>query len=117
MRRLCLNTLGLGPPRANFIWQLSLPVASTVAMRNVCLTSIHAFDRSRPTSERGISVGRDSSQRCLFGSHLRAGRDSRQERLRLRDLREFRRRRKAFERGREDRVRLRVAAGRLIKLR
>ena len=37
------HTLGLGPPRANFIWQLSLPVASTVAMRNVCLTSIHAI--------------------------------------------------------------------------
>jgi hypothetical protein len=35
--------LGLGPPRDNFIWQLSLPVASTVAMRNVCLTSVHAI--------------------------------------------------------------------------
>ena len=52
-------TLGLGPPRANFIWQLSLPVASTVARRNVCLTSIGAI-RSlalgiRPKSERNYS--------------------------------------------------------------
>ena len=39
------------------------------------------------------------------------------QRLRLLDLREFRRRRKAFESGCKNAVRIGVAAGRLIKLR
>ena len=43
-------------------------------------------------------------------------RQRRQQRLRLGDLRHFRRRRKAFERGREDGVRFGGAAGRLIEL-
>ena len=47
---------------------------------------------------------------------MRASLDSRQQRLRLGDLRHFRRRRKAFERGRQDGVRFDGAAGRLIEL-
>jgi hypothetical protein len=47
------HTLGLGPPRAIFIWQLSLPVASTVAMRNVCLTSIHAIQSLATNARSG----------------------------------------------------------------
>ena len=48
---------------------------------------------------------------------MRAGLDSRQQRLRLNDLGHFRRRRKAFERGSEHVVRLDRARGRLIELR
>ena len=43
-------------------------------------------------------------------------RQRRQQRLRLGDLRHFRRRRKAFERGREDGVGVGGAAGRLVEL-
>ena len=39
-----------------------------------------------------------------------------EQRLRLRNLRHFRGRRKAFERGREDGLRVVPAAGRLVKL-
>ena len=56
------HTLGLGPPRAIFIWQLSLPVASTVAMRNVCLTSIHAIQSLATNARSGAgrrARGRD----------------------------------------------------------
>ena len=98
------HTLGLGPPRANFIWQLSLPVASTVAMRNVCLTSIHAFRslatnvRSGQAEERAglFPVDRESPSRCLFVPQMHAGLDSRQQRLGLCDLGHLRCRRKAF---------------------
>ena len=47
---------------------------------------------------------------------MRAGLDSHQQRLRLGDLRHFRRRRKAFKRGREDSVGVGGAGGRLIEL-
>ena len=47
---------------------------------------------------------------------MRAGLDSRQQRLRLGDLRHFGRRRKAFEGGREDGVSIGGAAGRLVEL-
>ena len=48
---------------------------------------------------------------------MRAGLDSHQQRLRLGDLRHFGRRRKAFERGREDRLSIDQTAGRLVELR
>jgi hypothetical protein len=46
---------------------------------------------------------------------MRAGVDSHQQRLRLSDLGHFPRRRKAFERRREDGVGIRAAAGRLTE--
>ena len=51
------HTLGLGPPRANFTWQLSVPVTSTVAIQHCPLTSIHAL-RSLATNVRQGSVRR-----------------------------------------------------------
>src|ERR1700722_18039315 len=47
---------------------------------------------------------------------MRGGLDSHQQRLRLRNLGHFRCRRKAFEGGREDIVRLERTVGRLVKL-
>ena len=52
----------------------------------------------------------------IHASRVSARLDSHQQRLRLGDLRHFRRRRKAFERGREDGVGFGGAAGRLIEL-
>jgi hypothetical protein len=47
---------------------------------------------------------------------MRGGLDSRQQRLRLGNLRHLRRRRETFERGRKDGVSLSRAARRLIEL-
>ena len=52
-----------------------------------------------------------------FGFDLVGLRQRREQRLRLGDLRHFRRRRKAFERGREDGVGVGGAGGRLIEFR
>ena len=50
------------------------------------------------------------------GFHIVTLGERREQRLRLGDLRHFRRRRKAFERGREDGMGFGGAAGRLIEL-
>ena len=50
------------------------------------------------------------------GLHLVGLRKRRQQRLRLGDLRHFRRRQESFERGREDGVRFRRSGGRLVEL-
>ena len=116
------------PLRWNLRLQQSAPASSQELRR--CSPRMAAqrrsapFDRSRPTSvqdqaeESGelLPVGRDSAYRCLFTPHMRAGLDSHQQRPRLSDLGHFGRWRKPFERGREDGVRFREAAVRLIEL-
>ena len=67
-----------------------------------------------------LAVGRLQMQPALAlrvcGLDLVRLRQRREQRLRLGDLRHFRRRRKAFERGREDGVGVGGAAGRLVEL-
>lgn len=77
-----------------------------------------------PDLHGSLREGPESSRKCLYTASRKLAslpeadlRQSRLERPRLGDLHHFRCRREAFKRRREDRVRLRVAAGRLIKLR
>ena len=71
-----------------------------------------------PTSSPGRMPLEMETQRPppSCGFDLLGLRQRREQRLRLGDLRHFRRRRKAFERGREDGVGVRGAAGRLVEL-
>ena len=69
-----------------------------------------AHRRTRPPSTFGRRVPRGD---CTIA----AARQTFKERLRLGDLRHFRRRRKTFERGREDRVGVGWPGGRLVEFR
>ena len=65
---------------------------------------------------RRVGCSRKPAQSGVYSPHMRAGFDSRQQRLRFRDLRHFGRRHETFEGRREDGVDVDRTAGRLIEL-
>ena len=106
-------------------WNRFDPYAtSTVTIHNVRFTSIRAI-RSLATNVRSGAGRREAgaiSQSAAiahsgvsFLPHICAGLDSQQQLMRLRDLRHFRRRRKAFERRHKNGVSVGGAGGRLIE--